>query len=75
MFKLQVNIPDKLLADIDKVSAEKYLTRTSMVTLLLAEGIERYKFNQSVPELASQVSKVSSFLLDSDKVNKDSNEE
>lgn len=54
MFKLQVNIPDKLLIEIDAMAEQKYLNRTSLVTLLLAEGIERYKANKSVVTMADE---------------------
>lgn len=55
MFKLQVNIPDDLLKEIDKVAEQKYLNRTSMVTLLLAEGVQRCKSTNSISNMSDSV--------------------
>lgn len=71
MFKLQVNIPDKLIAEIDQMAEQKYLNRTSMVTLLLAEGIERYKTNKSVSTIADEFAKFNYLLAEETKENRE----
>lgn len=65
MFKLQVNIPDELLFQIDEVAREKYLNRTSLVTLLLAEGIQRHKANAGLAN-AGDAFKLLNGLMSSD---------
>lgn len=67
MFKLQVNIPEELLAEIDKVAEQKYLNRTSTVTLLLSEGVQRCKANDSLINMADALKNLNSLVADESK--------
>lgn len=46
MKRLNINIPQELIKEIDRIATEKFLTRTALIKIILLDFIIRYDNNK-----------------------------